>query len=109
MALRDERAIGWACSARLKEKAAYDTSIETSVYVTANECGKGLGRRLYQTLFDSLAGEDIHRAFGGITMPNDPSVRLHRAFGFQHVGTYDEIDRKFGKFQDVALYLRRMS
>lgn len=109
VALRQARPIGWACSARLKEKAAYDTSIETSVYVAPNEAGKGLGRRLYQALFDSLAGEDIHRAFGGITLPNDASVGLHRSLGFQHIGTYNEIGRKFGKFWDVALYLRPMN
>ena len=109
VALRDERPIGWACSARFKEKAAYDTSVETSVYVAPSEAGKGLGRRLYQTLFDSLVGEDIHRAFGGITLPNDASVGLHRAFGFQHIGTYHEIGRKFGKFWDVALYLRALN
>src|SRR5258708_28242915 len=46
VALRDDRPIGWACSARFKEKAAYDTSIETSVYLAPNEAGKGRGRRL---------------------------------------------------------------
>jgi phosphinothricin acetyltransferase len=107
-AVRGGRAIGWVCSARLKEKAAYDTSIETSIYVAPGDSGKGLGRRLYQTLFEALAGEDIHRVFGGITLPNEASVALHRAFGFQHIGTYNEIGRKFGKFWDVALYLRPM-
>lgn len=106
IALRGGRPIGWCCSARLKEKAAYDTSIETSIYVTPGESGKGLGRRLYQTLFAALAGEDIHRVFGGITLPNEASVGLHRAMGFKHIGTYNEIGRKFGKFWDVALYLK---
>lgn len=106
VALRGDRPIGWCCSARLKEKAAYDTSIETSIYVTPGESGKGLGRRLYQTLFAALAGEDIHRVFGGITLPNEASVGLHRAMGFKHIGTYNEIGRKFGKFWDVALYLK---
>src|SRR5258706_8220935 len=109
VALRDDRPIGWACSARFKEKAAYDTSIEASVYLSPSESGKGLGRRLYQTLFDALSSEDIHRAFGGITLPNAPSVGLHKAFGFEHAGTYREIGRKFGKFWDVALYLRPMN
>ena len=103
------RPIGWACSAKLKEKAAYDTSIETSVYVAPDATGRGIGRRLYAALFDQLSGEDIHRAFGGITMPNEASVALHRAFGFDHVGTYAEIGRKFGKYWDVALFLRRMN
>jgi phosphinothricin acetyltransferase len=109
IAERDGRAIGWACSARFKERAAYDTSIETSIYLAPSEAGKGLGRRLYQTLFDALPGHDIHRAYGGITLPNDASVGLHKALGFERVGTYHEIGRKFGKFWDVALYLRPMN
>jgi phosphinothricin acetyltransferase len=108
VAVRGNRALGWVCSARFKDRAAYDTSIETSIYLAPGEHGKGIGRRLYQTLFEVLAGQDIHRAFGGITLPNEASVALHRAMGFEHVGTYREIGRKFGKFWDVALYLKPM-
>ena len=106
VAARGGRAIGWVCSAQFKEKEAYATSIETSVYVAPGEGGKGLGRRLYDTLFDALKGEDIHRAFAGVTEPNEASVALHKAFGFEHIGTYREIGRKFGRFWDVALYLK---
>lgn len=108
IAARGNRAIGWVCSAKFKEKDAYATSIETSIYVAPGEGGKGLGRRLYETLFDALKGEDIHRAFGGITQPNEASVALHKTVGFEHIGTYREIGRKFGRFWDVALYLRPM-
>ena len=108
VAARGSRAIGWVCSAKFKEKEAYATSIETSIYVAPGEGGKGLGRRLYETLFDALKGEDIHRAFGGITQPNAASVALHKSVGFEHIGTYREIGRKFGRFWDVALYLKPM-
>jgi phosphinothricin acetyltransferase len=101
-------AVGWACSAKFKEKEAYATSIETSVYCAPDQTGKGLGRRLYATLFGALAGQDIHRAFAGITLPNDASVGAHKAMGFRHVGTYGEIGRKFGRFWDVGLFLRDM-
>lgn len=100
------RVIGWASSAKYKERAAYDTSIETSVYLTPDFHGKGLGRRLYQALFDALKGEDIHRVYGGITQPNEASVGLHKAMGFHLVGTYREVGRKFGHFHDVAVYER---
>jgi len=100
--------IGWACSARFKEKEAYATTIETSVYCAPDQTGKGIGRRLYATLFEALKGEDIHRAFGGVTLPNEASVALHKAAGFRHVGTYNEIGRKFGRFWDVGLFLRPM-
>jgi phosphinothricin acetyltransferase len=109
VAVKGGAAIGWANSHRYNERAAYDTTVATSIYLAPGACGQGLGRRLYATLFDALAGEDIHRAFGGITLPNEASVRLHLAFGFQPVGTYRAVGRKFGHFWDVATYLRPMS
>jgi phosphinothricin acetyltransferase len=108
VAARGGQPIGWACSGRLKEKAAYDTSVETGIYLAPGEERKGLGRRLYRTLFDALAKEDVHRAFGGITLPNEASVGLHLAMGFSHVGTYREVGRKFGRFWDVAWYGRSL-
>ena len=104
VAARDGAAIGWACSGKFRPKAAYDPSVETSVYLAPGEQGKGLGRRLYQTLFDALAKADVHRSYGVITLPNEASVGLHLAMGFSHTGTLGEVGRKFGKFWDVALY-----
>jgi phosphinothricin acetyltransferase len=109
VAARDGTAIGWASSGPFKDRAAYDTSVETSVYLMPEEGGKGTGRRLYQTLFDALAGEDVHRAFGGIAQPNEASVGLHLVMGFRHVGTYSEVGRKFGRFWDVAWYEKALA
>lgn len=109
VAVRGGAAIGWASSGTFKDRAAYDTSVETSVYLAPGEVGRGLGRRLYQRLFDALAEEDIHRAFGGVAQPNEASVGLHLAMGFRHVGTYSEVGRKFGRFWDVAWYERARS
>jgi phosphinothricin acetyltransferase len=106
VAVRAGEAVGWACSAPFKEKAAYATTIETSIYLAPDESGRGLGRQLYGTLFDALSGADIHRAFAGITVPNDASIGLHQAMGFVRVGTYAEVGRKFGRFWDTALFLR---
>ena len=105
-AVRDGQAIGWASSHRYNERAAYDTTVSVSIYLAPEACGQGLGRRLYATLFGALAGQDIHRLFAGITLPNEASVGLHRAFGFEQVGIYREVGRKFGRFWDVAAYLR---
>jgi len=106
VAARDNTAIGWACSVRFKDRAAYDTSVETSVYLAPGEQGRGLGRRLYDALFDELVLEDVHRAFAGIALPNEASVAVHRALSFEHVDTYPEVGRKFGKYWDVAWYGR---
>jgi phosphinothricin acetyltransferase len=108
VAIKDGAAIGWACSGKFKEKSAYETSVETSVYLAPGEQRKGLGRRLYSTLFEALSREDVHRAFGGITQPNEGSVGLHLATGFTHVGTYREVGRKFGRFWDVAWYAKTL-
>ena len=102
------KAVGYACSMQFKEKAAYATTIETSIYCAPDRGGKGIGRRLYATLFEALKGQDIHKVFGGITLPNAASVRVHEAAGFRHIGTYAEVGRKFGKYWDVGLFLKDM-
>lgn len=104
VAAKDGEAIGWACSGKFREKAAYDTTVETSVYLKPGEEGQGLGRRLYTTLFEALAKEDVHIAIGCLTVPNEPSVVLHRKAGFVHVGNFHQVGRKFGRFWDVAWY-----
>lgn len=106
VAVQDGRATGWACSAKFKEKAAYETSVEMSVYLAPDARGKGLGRTLYRTIIDALQGEDINRLYGGITQPNEASVRLHLAMGFKLIGVQTGVGRKFDCFWDVALYER---
>jgi phosphinothricin acetyltransferase len=92
---------GYATSSRFRDRQAYATSIETTVYCRAGYTGQGIGSRLYAALFDALRGEDIHRAYAGITMPNDASEALHRRFGFTDLGPYHEVGRKFGVYWDV--------
>ncbi len=104
VAVKDGVAVGWACSGRFREKAAYDTTVEISIYLKPGEEGQGLGKALYAALLTALAKEDVHRAIGCLTVPNDPSVRLHLALGFRAVGHFHEVGRKFGRFWDVAWY-----
>lgn len=106
VAEQNSAVVGWACSTRFKDREAYATSVETSVYCAPDHVGRGLGRRLYSTLFEALAAEDIHRAYGGITQPNEASDRLHIAMYFRPVGTYQEVGRKFGRYWDVTVYER---
>lgn len=108
VAIIDSKPVGYACSHRFKEKAAYDPTISTSIYLAPDMHRRGIGRTLYSTLFEALKDEDIHRAYGGITQPNEASVGLHLAIGFRHIGTETQVGRKFGKFWDVALYERQM-
>lgn len=99
--------LGWACSRRFRDRAAYDPSIEVSVYLHPDAGGRGFGSLLYRTLFAALAGEDIHRAYAGITLPNDASLAIHRRFGFEDCGVMREVGRKFGRFWDVQWMEKR--
>jgi phosphinothricin acetyltransferase len=100
--------LGYATSSAFRAKPAYATSVEVSVYLAADARGRGVGTALYKALFEALAAEDLHRAYAGIAMPNDASVRLHSRFGFRHVGTYREVGRKFGRYWDVAWYEKEL-
>src|SRR5690348_6104384 len=96
--------IGYASSSSFRAKPGYDTSVETSIYLVPEATGLGVGTRLYQGLFDSLAGEDVHRAYAGIALPNPASIALHERFGFKRVALFTEQGRKFERYWDVAWY-----
>jgi phosphinothricin acetyltransferase len=93
--------VGYASTSPFAVKAAYETSVEVSVYLLPDQAGRGIGSALYEALFAAIAGEDVHRAYAGITLPNDASIALHERFGFTTVGVYREVGRKFGQWHDV--------
>ena len=100
--------VGYATSSKFRDKAAYDTSVEATVYVRDDGARRGVGTALYTALFDALQDEDVHRAYAGIALPNDPSIALHRKFGFEEVGTYREVGRKFGRYWDVTWFEKNL-
>lgn len=101
VAERAGQVIGYAGSGKFREKAAYATSVEMTVYVRHEAHGMGVGAAIYERLFQILASEPIHRAYAGVTLPNPGSLALHRRFGFRDVGVYDEVGHKFGQYWSV--------
>jgi phosphinothricin acetyltransferase len=101
--------VGYATSSPHRPKPAYATSVETTVYLHPDATGRGLGTLLYQRLFAALDGEDLHRAFAGVALPNSASEALHRRVGFREIGTYGEVGRKFGRYWDVRWFERALS
>jgi phosphinothricin acetyltransferase len=97
---------GYATSGKLREKPGYLTSVETTVYVDPGRHGRGIATHLYEALFAALAGEDVHRAFAAIVIPNPASVALHVRFGFAPLGILGEVGRKFGRYWDVQWFER---
>jgi phosphinothricin acetyltransferase len=104
VAAHNAELIGYACSARFRMKRAYDPSVETSVYLSPPWTGRGVGTQLYTELFSALEGEDVHRAYAAVTLPNPRSVALHEKVGFTRVGQMREVGFKLGRYWDVAWY-----
>lgn len=105
----DGLVVGYASTSRFRARAAYDTTVEASIYCAPEAMGRGIGSALYRELFAAIAGEDINRIAAGITLPNDASVALHRSFGFVQVGVFSQNGRKFGRYWDVAWFERPRS
>jgi phosphinothricin acetyltransferase len=98
----DAGVLGYAGTMRFRPKAAYDTTVETTIYCAPEAAGKGIGGKLYAALFETLRGEDIHRFVAGYTLPNSATAAIHARFGFKVVGVFSEVGRKFGKYWDVC-------
>jgi len=93
--------VGWAGTGSFRDRAAYDTSVEMTIYCAPDATRRGIGASMYRVLFDALKNEDINRLLAGITLPNDASLKLHRRFGFTDVGVFTECGRKFDRYWDV--------
>ena len=99
---------GYSCTQPFKPKAAYETSVEVSIYLHPDYVGRGLAQSLYDHMLPTLAEHDLHRAYAIIALPNPASVALHEAFGFRVVGTLTEVGRKFDRYWDVMWMQREL-
>jgi phosphinothricin acetyltransferase len=105
----NERRLGYATTSRWRPKAAYDTTVESSVDCHPDAIGRGCGSALYAALFESIATEDVQRIVAGVALPNPASIRLHERFGFRPVGVFHGVGRKFDRYWDVAWFERSLS
>jgi phosphinothricin acetyltransferase len=94
--------VGYAGTTRFRPKAAYETTVETTVYCAPGTEGRGIGTRLYSALFEAISTADIHRILAGYVLPNSASAALHERFGFKLVGVFSENGRKLDRYWDVA-------
>ena len=94
--------LGYAYAAPHQERAAFQWSVNVSVYVREGDGRRGVGRGLYTSLFACLRALGYFNAYAAITLPNPPSVGLHEAMGFSHVGTFDDIGYKLGKWHALG-------
>lgn len=100
----DGEIIGFACATTWKVRSAYRFSRETSIYIHHDHFRKGYGLALYQALIEELRQTPVHVLIAGIALPNDGSIELHEKLGFQKVGQFRHVGKKFGKWLDVGYW-----
>jgi L-amino acid N-acyltransferase YncA len=93
---------GYAYGSPHRVREAYGTSCDVAVYVDPAFARRGVGRALYKALLPALKAKGYHAAFAGIALPNDGSLALHEACGFERVGVYKEVGWKMGGWRDVS-------
>jgi L-amino acid N-acyltransferase YncA len=97
-----QEVIGFGSLSSYRNRPAYATTVEDSVYVRADQRGKGVGRLLLDGLLDVAVGHGFHCVIARIVADNAASIALHRAAGFDLVGTEREVGRKFRRWLDVV-------
>ncbi len=95
--------VGFGSLSPYKERAAYRTSVEDSVYVRRDRNGQGIGKLIVTELVRVAAVSGFHAVFARISASSEASIALHRSCGFDLVGIEREVGRKFNKWLDVAI------
>ncbi len=101
-AVTDGRIVGYAYAHRFHERAAYDWTAETTVYVAHDVRGRGVGKTLYEALLDDLREMNVVRAAALVTTENEASLAFHRALGFAVDGIVPGCAYKLGRWVGVA-------
>lgn len=96
--------VGFASLSPYKERAAYSTTVENSVYVSRRHGGKGIGRALMNHIIDVARDSGFHSIIARVEASGEASRGLHEACRFRLVGVEHEVGRKFGRWLSVAVY-----
>jgi L-amino acid N-acyltransferase YncA len=99
----DGEIAGFASLSPFRDRPAYRTTVEDSIYVAERHRGAGVGRALLSEIVDVAARRGFHSVIARIVGGHDASIRLHRSVGFEHVGVEREVGRKFGRWLDVVV------
>jgi L-amino acid N-acyltransferase len=109
VAVEGGEVVGFASLSPWRDRPAYATSVEDSVYVRRDQHGKGVGRLLLGTVVDAARASGFHAVFARIEAGGEASIGLHAALGFEQVGIEREVGRKFGRWLDVVVMERLLT
>ena len=101
--------LGFASLSPYRDRPAYRTTVEDSVYVHQSHQGRGIGRALMLELIDTARDRGFHAMMARIIGDQSASIGLHTAVGFEIVGREKEVGRKFSRWLDVVLMQRLLS
>ncbi|TYP99948.1 phosphinothricin acetyltransferase [Tenacibaculum adriaticum] len=96
--------LGFANASAWKTRSGYKKSVQLMVYLNPDTTSKGIGSLLYDAVISKLKELDVHVLMGGISLPNEASVKLHEKFGFKKAAHFKEIGYKFNKWVDVGYW-----
>ena len=97
----ENKILGWGSLTPFRSRAAYANTVENSVYLRHDVCGKGIGSLLLKDLIERGRAAGHHVIVAGIDAEQTHSVKLHLKFGFEHVAHFKEIGFKFNRWLDV--------
>jgi L-amino acid N-acyltransferase YncA len=100
--------LGYAYTSTFRERRAYQSTVESTIYLDQTAVGRGLGRRLYQALLDDAATKGYREALGVIALPNDLSIKLHEKLSFHKVAHLEKIGHKFSQWIDVGIWQKHL-
>jgi L-amino acid N-acyltransferase len=106
VAVEGDDVVGFGSLSPFRDRPAYATSVEDSVYVRRDQQGRGIGRLLLADLVERATKSGFHAMFARIVGGHEASIRLHESCGFERVGVEREVGRKLGRWLDVVLMER---
>ena len=98
--------VGFGSLSPYRDRPAYRTTVEDSVYVRADRRGCGVGSLVLEELLTVAVASGFHAVMARIVDGHDASIALHRRHHFALVGVEREIGRKFGRWLDVVVMQR---
>lgn len=105
----DSEVVGYAAGSSLRSMAAYEWSVELSVYVADDAQRSGVGTALYESLLAVLERQGYYSTYAAMTLPNPASTRLHERLGFEPVGTFPAAGYTAGEWRDVKWWYRPLA
>ncbi|MGH9274838.1 MAG: GNAT family N-acetyltransferase [Acidimicrobiales bacterium] len=100
---------GFGSLSQWRDRPAYSTTVEDSIYIHRDHQGAGLGKALLTELVTTATAHGFHVCMARIVGGHEASIALHRSCGFEVVGTEREVGRKFNRWLDVVLMERMLT